>query len=126
MVVDQVKVVEERQGVETRLQVSRDGKKLEEVPLKPVPATVPAPPPKPRPVSSAPVSKFVVQVGAFAQEANAKRLMSQLTQIGQSAHIENGSSLYFVRIGPFDTRDQAIQARAKLETAGLSAIVMAQ
>ena len=128
VVVDQVKVVEERQGVETRLQVSRDGKKLEEVPVKPAPATatVPAPPPKPRPVSSAPVSKFVVQVGAFAQEANAKRLMTQLTQIGQSAHIENGSSLYLVRIGPFDTRDQAIQARAKLETAGLSAIVMAQ
>src|SRR5207253_2322189 len=109
--------VEEHNGMETRLQVSRDGKKLEEVPVKPAPATVPIPASKPR-ISSTSVSKFVVQVGAFAQEANAKRLMSQLTQIGQSAHIENGSSLYFVRIGPFDTRDQAIQARAKLETAG--------
>jgi len=123
VVVDNVSVVEEHQGVETRLQVSPDGKKLVEVPIS---GAAPAPPPKaPTPASSA-SSKFVVQVGAFAQEANAKELMTQLAHIGQSAYIDQGPRLYKVRIGPFDTRDQAIAARGRLETAGMSAIVMAQ
>jgi rare lipoprotein A len=107
VIVDAVQVVEEHHGVETRVQVSKDGRRLEEVPLKPV------------------SKKFVVQVGAFALEANAKELLAQLTHIGQSAYIDSGP-LYRVRIGPFDTREQAIQARARLETAGLSAIVVAQ
>ncbi|HYS54070.1 MAG TPA: septal ring lytic transglycosylase RlpA family protein [Thermoanaerobaculia bacterium] len=124
VVVDNVQVVTERQGVETRLQVSPDGRKVEEVPVKPAP---PTPPPKPAPrVVSSSTTKYVVQVGAFAQEANAKRLTSQLTQMGQNAHIDSGASLFFVRIGPFDTRDQAIQARSRLENKGLSAIVIAQ
>ncbi len=110
-VVDKVQVIEEHQGVETRKQVSPDGRRVEEVPVKPI-------------ARRATTSKFVVQVGAFAQETNARRLMQQLSQIGQSAHIETVGTLYIVRLGPFDTRDQAISARAQLETAGLSAIVV--
>ena len=129
VVVDNVQVVTERQGVETRLQVSNDGRKVEEVPVG-APASAGPPPPKARPLpakAGAPSSaKYIVQVGAFAQEANAKRLYSQLTEMGQNAHIDSGVSLYFVRIGPFDTRDQAIQARSRLENKGLSAIVITQ
>src|SRR6266508_2075953 len=110
VVVDNVQVVEEHHGVETRMQVSPDGKKLREVAIKLAPAAA---------------AKFFVQVGAFAQETNAKELLSQLAHIGQNAHIDAGP-LYKVRLGPFDTREQAIQARARLETAGLSAIVVAQ
>ena len=126
VVVDNVTVVEEHHGVETRLQVSPDGTKLVEVPINAPPAPLAAPlqPAKasPAPLSS---SKFFVQVGAFAQEANAKELLSQLAHIGQTAHIDSGP-LFKVRIGPFDTRDQAIAARGRLETAGMSAIVVAQ
>jgi rare lipoprotein A len=122
VVVDNVQVVEQRHGVETRLQVSPDGRKIEEVPLKPVVA----PAPVPVKVVSSTGAKYVVQVGAFAQEANAKRLALQLAQMGLSAKIENGPSLFYVRLGPYDTREQAIQARSRLETAGLSAIVVAQ
>ena len=127
VVVDNVQVVTERQGVETRLQVSNDGRKVEEVPVKSA-AAIPQPPPSPPKPAPKTVSstKYIVQVGAFAQEANAKRLYSQLAQMGQNAHIDSGVSLYFVRIGPFDTRDQAIQARSRLENKGLSAIVIAQ
>ena len=120
VVVDNVAVIEEHQGVETRLQVSADGRKLVEVPIKPA-----APPPSPAPVSASISAKFFVQVGAFAQEANAKELQSQLAHIGQDSHIDSGP-LYKVRIGPFDTRDQAIAARGRLETAGMSAIVVPQ
>jgi rare lipoprotein A len=119
VVVDNVQVVEERHGVETRLQVSPDGRKIEEVPVKPTVVTA-----APKVVSS--TGKYVVQVGAFAQEANAKRLAAQLGQMGLVARIENGPSLFYVRLGPFDTRDQAIEARSRLESAGLSAIVAKQ
>ena len=124
VVVDNVQVVQERQGVETRLQVSPDGKKIEEVPLKPVVAPEPAPAPVKVVASTA--GKYIVQVGAFAQEANAKRLALQLAQMGLGAKIENGTSLFYVRLGPYDTREKAIQARSKLESAGLSAIVVSQ
>ena len=121
VIVDNVQVVTERSGVEIRRQVSPSGRQVEEVPVAP-----PAPAPTIRvaqPVRSA-GPKFVVQVGAFVQEANARLLLSRLTHIGQQAYIEPGS-LFKVRIGPFETREQAIQARARLETAGLSAIVVA-
>jgi peptidoglycan lytic transglycosylase len=123
VVVDNVAVVEEHQGVETRLQVSPDGRKLVEVPIKTAP-------PMPAPAPAAPMpsvsGKFFVQVGAFAQESNAKELLTQLAHIGQDAHIDPGPRLFKVRIGPFDTRDQAIAARGRLESAGMSAIVVAQ
>ena len=125
VVVDNVQVVEEHHGVETRLQVSPDGRKLEEVPVKPMTAEALDAKRLPKQVIVSAAAKFVVQVGAFAQEANARQLVSQLMQIGQSAYIDAGQ-LYRVRIGPFDTREQAIQARSRLETAGLSAIVVAQ
>ncbi|HEY6844145.1 MAG TPA: septal ring lytic transglycosylase RlpA family protein [Thermoanaerobaculia bacterium] len=121
VVVDNVAVVEDHHGVETRLEVAPDGRTLKEMPVK---SAAPAAP-KPAPQASSTAARFFVQVGAFAQEANAKELQSQLAKIGQQARIESGS-LYKVRIGPFETRDQAIAARGRLESAGMSAIVVAQ
>lgn len=123
VVVDNVSVVAERHGVETRMQVSSDGRKIQEVPLKPA-ALSPAPVPVKAVTPAA--GKFVVQVGAFAQEANAKRLALRLAQMGLGARIESGPALFYVRLGPYDTREKAIQARSQLENAGLSAIVVAQ
>jgi peptidoglycan lytic transglycosylase len=125
VVVDNVQVVEEHQGVETRLQVSADGRKLEEVPLKPLTAEALDAQRFKKPLIQTAVAKFFVQVGAFAQETNARELLSHLAHIGQNAHIDAGP-LYKVRIGPFDTREQAIAARGRLESAGMSAIVVAQ
>ncbi len=100
----------------------------------PPPAPAPAPPtvkvqpqpvapaPQPQPATS-PTGRYVVQVGAFSQEANAKALQDRLTRIGQTSHIDHGS-LYFVRLGPFATREGAVQMRSKLEAAGISAIVI--
>ncbi|HJT18552.1 MAG TPA: septal ring lytic transglycosylase RlpA family protein [Thermoanaerobaculia bacterium] len=122
VVVDNVAVVEDHHGVETRLQVAPDGRTLKEVPVQPAAPAVAA---KAEPQVSSTSAKFFVQVGAFAQEANAKELQTQLAHIGQDAHIDGGR-LYKVRIGPFETRDQAIAARGRLESAGMSAIVVAQ
>lgn len=136
VVVDKVTVVENRGGIDTRRQVSADGKTIENVPVEggePVPAS-----PghstaeqfdrarRPRPVTPVTTKRqFVVQVGAFAIEANAKLLQERLEKIGQRAWIDH-ANLFRVRLGPFATRDQAVQARTTLEANGISAIVMAE
>jgi rare lipoprotein A len=120
-VVDNVQVVEEHHGVETRRQVSADGRTVENVPIGAGQAPVIEPPR--RTITIIGAGKFVVQVGAFAQESNAKQLLGQLNKIGQQAYIDR-TELFRVRIGPFPTRDAAIRVRAQLETAGMSAIVV--
>lgn len=107
-------------------------------PPAPVPAPVPPPAPAPAPVrvqpqpvapapqpqpATSPTGRYVVQVGAFSVEENAKILQTRLTKIGLDSHVDHGS-LYFVRLGPYATREEAVQIRAKLENAGISAIVM--
>lgn len=127
-----VDVTQERGGVPTRRQVGADGKTIENVPMTSAPMTsaptqVPPPaaaavtPPK-KPAAS---TKFVVQVGAFSQETNARALLERVTRIGQSAFVDH-ATLYRVRMGPFNTRDQAIAARSVLEANGMSAIVLAE
>ena len=125
-----VSVVETHASVPTRRQVAADGKTIENVPMAdPPPSATPAPirPPAPRPVTvvKRALGKFFVQVGAFSVETNARALQQQLTKIGQQSYIDR-EDLYRVRIGPFETRDQAVKTRAQLETSGLSAIIVAE
>ena len=115
-VVDSVQVVEEHAGVETRRQVSADGRRIENVPVGQPPVVIKMPP-------RTMAGRFVVQVGAFAQELNARLLQDQLSHLGEKSYIEH-AELYRVRIGPFATRDEAIRMRSRLETVGLSAIVV--
>jgi len=138
VVVDRVEVVENRGGVDTRRQVSPDGRTIENVPVDGG-APVPSSPGhstaealdrarlrSSAPVVAAPVRRqFVVQVGAFAVEENAKLLQERLVKIGQRAWIDR-NDLFRVRLGPFATRDQAVAARSSLEANGISAIVMAE
>lgn len=133
VVVDRVEVQTERAGVVTRTQVAADGRTLEEVPVKGDEQAAPSAArfdaarretPKP----AAPrvrKGQFVVQVGAFSVEENAKSLQRQLASIGQSAWIDS-NDLFRVRLGPFATRDQAAAARATLEANGISAIIVAE
>jgi rare lipoprotein A len=142
--VESVQVTEQHAGgTETRREVAANGTTIVEVPVtsSPLPAPTPTPAPvtptkrstpatstsaasKP-PVTTPRTGRYLVQVGAFSQEANAKALQKKMKAIGQDAMIEH-TSLYLVRIGPFETRDQAVSVRAKLEAAGISAIITAQ
>src|SRR5436309_11641525 len=131
--VDNVQVIEEHKGVETRRQVSPSGKGVEVVPVQPQPAApkptvvTPAPQPQPQPRAVPPPparsGRYAVQVGAFSIEANAKALQERLTKLGEQAAIHK-TSLYLVRIGPFETKEQAIKVRERLERAGISAIIV--
>lgn len=87
---------------------------------KPVPAPVPAPAPKPAPAPApapAPVAKgkFVVQVGAFSNQANAK---AAAAKTGGSASL--AGKLWRVRMGPFASEADARAALAKAKAAGYS------
>lgn len=135
-----VTVVEERAGVEVRRQVSADGRTITTVPVErsssdPVPSApghtaaeridrAAAEAPAARP-ARAKRGDFVVQVGAFSVEENARALQERLQRIGQKSQVDH-EELYRVRIGPFSTRDEAIAVRTSLESHGLSAIVVAE
>ena len=77
-------------------------------PSEPVTAPVPAETaPSPAPVASG----WVVQVGAFGQEANAIALRDRLRKTGHTAFVErikvNGDAVYRVRVGPYAKRAEA-------------------
>ena len=122
-----IEVQQQKAKVETRRQVSADGKTIEDVPLDGSAAPIPVLPPKaPRKVVvQSRALKYIVQVGAFAVEANAIELKTQLTRIGQQSFVDH-EDLFRVRIGPFPTRDQAVKTRSALESRGMSAIIIAE
>ena len=137
VVVDRITVETQRGDVITRKQVGPDGRTLEEVPLgrgeAPTASSLDsqrkaAAEAQRRPAAvarAASLRQFMVQVGAFAVEGNARSLQERLTSIGQRAFIDH-EELYRVRIGPFTTREQALAARASLEANGISAMIVSE
>jgi rare lipoprotein A len=136
VVVDGIEVQVQRGDVLTRRQVSVDGTTIEEVPVGPGEATTassldeqqraPRRAEARRSTGTATnnaARQFIVQVGAFSVEANARALQERLTSLGHQASIDRGE-LFRVRIGPFATREQAVTARAALEANGLSAMIV--
>ena len=80
--------------------------------------------------SSAPTAgaRFVVQVGAFADASAARETRLKIEKLGLKTYTQvtdtpSGSRIR-VRVGPFATRDEADQARARARSAGLGAIVL--
>ncbi len=77
----------------------------------PVPPPAPAPKaaPAPAPAASSAAAKegFVIQVGAFADEAKAQQLKEKLAASNIAAYTESAGSLTRIRVGPFTTRDAA-------------------
>ena len=74
----------------------------------------------PMPVASAPAG-FVVQLGAFANNANAKNFLehvqNQLTAAQVEAGIRQVNGLFRVYVGPYADRDEARRVSQRLETA---------
>ena len=127
-----VAVVEERAGTPTRRQVGRDGRTIEDVPITetatPVAASLDRQVVESRPRAAAPAKRttqYVVQVGAFSVEANAKSLQERVARVGQRAYVDR-DRLFLVRIGPFNTRDEALKVRSALESSGMSAMILTE
>jgi DedD protein len=75
-------------------------------------------------------SGWAVQLGSFADEANAQRLADEIEQKGFETFLmpleQSGRTLYRVRVGPRETRDQAVTLAGKLAKAGYSGQVIPQ
>ena len=122
-VVDRVQVIEEHAAVETRKQVAANGKTIETVPVRPSEQRA-AISEERAPAAPRPAGRYVVQVGAFGEAKNAVALQQKLRGEGFESFIDHGVVLHKVQIGPFETREQAVKARERLEAAGVSAIII--
>lgn len=103
--------------------------------MPPVQAAInaaPTPSASPSPVqTAAPDSGIYVQVGAFREQDNARRLREKLqqNQLAENVALESwyNQGTYRVRLGPYSSRQDAEQAAARIKQAlGTSAIVIYQ
>lgn len=71
---------------------------------------------------------FVVQVGAFAQEAQVRSVQQRIANAGLKSHTQvvqtDAGPRTRVRVGPYDSREAAERARAALERGGLPGQVL--
>jgi DedD protein len=82
----------------------------------------------PAPHAVAGGTSFALQAAALGSEAAARDLMAKLKQAGFAPYTERVSTAkgdrIRVRVGPYATREDAEQARAKLKSLGISADVV--
>lgn len=73
--------------------------------------------------------RYVIQAGSFAEAAAARDLGRRIGKIGLDSHEQHvetaaGSARTRVRLGPFNSKEDALRAAAKLKAAGLNAAVL--
>lgn len=72
---------------------------------------------------------WVVQLGSFGEEANARRLAQRVGTFGHKADVStiksNGRTLYRVRVGAFDSRAKAEATASALAAHGVTGQVVA-
>jgi DedD protein len=83
----------------------------------------------PEAVASSGASGWVVQVGSYGREANAREQVTQLRDLDLPAFIENlrvdGRETWRVKVGPSPQREQALRLRDDIRArAGVSGIVV--
>ena len=93
------------------------------------PVLPPAATPVPPPAAAAPApEKFAVQVAALSSASAAKELAARLKKGGFGAYVEAVSTadntLHRVRVGPFDSREEAQRTAEKVKAAGHKATVV--
>ena len=80
---------------------------------------VAAPEPETKPAKSAPLGSWVVQMGSFSSEQNARRLRDKLRKNGFVTQVEkariDGKQRFRVRVGPFLERAEAEQSRKQIQ-----------
>ena len=83
----------------------------------------PAPTTQPKPAAAA-TGDWMVQLGSFSEEANARRIAQQAGTYGYKAEVSSykggGRTLYRVRVGPQATRGAADAAASALRAHGIN------
>jgi DedD protein len=98
-------------------------------PPQPKPAQAPAAAPKAAPPATTAKGDWVVQVGSFGEEENAKRQAQRVNTYGYKPAVSSvrasGRPMYRVRVGPYPTRAQAEATASALSAHGFAAQVVA-
>lgn len=73
--------------------------------------------------------RYVIQAGSFAEASAARDLGRRIGKLGLDSHEQHvetaaGSARTRVRLGPFNSKEEALRAAAKLKAAGLNAAVL--
>jgi DedD protein len=112
---------------DTKLEAKAEAKADTKAEVKPAPKTVQplASPPN----KAAPATGFLVQVGAYAKLESANAVRAKLVAGGHRVAIEtikadDGTDRHRVRIGPFETREQALSVRDRARGQGYDAVVV--
>ena len=99
-------------------------------PIPPQPAAVKPAPPRPAPQQAAAGSpattKFVVQLAALKDATRAGDLKKRASLSGLPAYTDRAGELTRVRVGPFASREEAVEAAVKLAEMGLAGQVLSQ
>jgi DedD protein len=107
--------------------------KAEAAAPKPAAASKPVPAPTEAsklstPAATAKKGDWVVQIGSFGEEENAKRQAQRVNTYGYKPEVSsvraNGRSMYRVRVGPYATRAQADATASSLAAHGFVAQVV--
>lgn len=74
-------------------------------------------------------ARYVIQAGSFADAAAARDLGRRIDKLGLDAHEQrvvtaSGAARTRVRLGPFNSKEEAVRAAARLKAAGLHAAVL--
>jgi rare lipoprotein A len=69
-------------------------------------------------------SGWAVQVGSFAERERADRHAERLRAAGFDVYLEPYQGLTRVKVGPVDSRDDALEKLAQVEAAGFEGVVM--
>ena len=92
------------------------------------PLPAPAPARAAASITTAPVGRYLINVGLFAQQDNARRAFDRLRADGLPATTQNlqrgNNTLTRVRVGPFATRTQADAAAQRIRALQLDAVVI--
>lgn len=97
-------------------------------PAKPAPAAAPSAPAASAAKAATDGGRYVIQIGAFAEDAAIRDARSKVEKLGlrtyvQAVETKDGKRTR-VRVGPYTNRDEADKAAAKLKAAGLTAAVL--
>jgi DedD protein len=96
---------------------------------RPSPAAILADAAPSRPSDSAATGRFVVQVGAFTEDAKVHEARGKVEKTGLKTYTQQvdtpGGKRVRVRVGPFATKAEADKAAARIKASGLPAAVLA-
>lgn len=81
-------------------------------------------------LAASPVAGWMVQLGSFSDESNARRQAQRISTYGHEAHIYRfaaggGRTMFRVRLGPVETRERAQEAASALSAQGFVAQLVA-